>query len=475
MKNFIFFLLRTLILILLAGVVFLWARGVSFDYKNNSFQQLGIASITTSPPEAELTVDSEIKGLTPQERVILLPGTHNFQVTKLGFRPWKKTILVSENQVEHQDSILLIPEQISQSKTIFPKAEFIQPLLFQNQTIVITDKKQLAIIDNSKKENMGRLIVKGELLGDKIKTFTLSENGNKALYVTVNANTNALIFSVIDIGQQVKLLFSNTLITPSNNIITEPEFKKVILSDQSFTVITTHEIINYDFNSRKSDRIYNTSNVILDATIKKGSLFFMDSTSYVLQEQPTGEVQLVKGQPSGAQTIFSSLTCSIGSRKFHILQNPDFLAFNCGNDLYAFELGSKNLYLLAEENATLIGDESTSLWYTSNNSIRRFLFANKIDYEAIETVPGKISTFLPIPQFKRAFLVYLQPESSSYQALLFEDDGTNSEDIGTISDPSQDVTVDCVARLTTIVCYSNHTDSLEQTTLSLQPNTNDEH
>ncbi len=109
--------------LLAAPAVVLYSQGYRFDFENRKITQTGAFYCKTFPKSAEIYLDGKLKKntsfLTGSALIEnLLPKTYQIEIKKEGFRPWQKTLEVTEKQVTEAKNIVLFPENIDFEKLI---------------------------------------------------------------------------------------------------------------------------------------------------------------------------------------------------------------------------------------------------------------------------------------------------------------------------------------------------------------------
>jgi len=67
--------------------------------QSTSSESTGSLSITTTPAGAEVSVDNEVKGISPAMISGLSPGTHALKITKAGYQDFSTTITIEAGKV----------------------------------------------------------------------------------------------------------------------------------------------------------------------------------------------------------------------------------------------------------------------------------------------------------------------------------------------------------------------------------------
>lgn len=114
----LYFFLSILLIVLVANLVILFARGYNFDFKQKTLTQTGIISITSLPTQASVFLNDRLITATNTTIPNLSPGKYTIKVTKVGYSPWQKEVVVKAQVVT--------PLQI----VLFPSVPDLTPLTF---------------------------------------------------------------------------------------------------------------------------------------------------------------------------------------------------------------------------------------------------------------------------------------------------------------------------------------------------------
>ena len=81
--------------------------------QTTSSESTGSLSITTTPAGAEVSVDNEVKGISPAMISGLSPGTHALKITKAGYQDFSTTISIEAGKVRQYSTGLTSASMIS--------------------------------------------------------------------------------------------------------------------------------------------------------------------------------------------------------------------------------------------------------------------------------------------------------------------------------------------------------------------------
>ena len=108
----IFFYLFLVIYLGFSPFIILYALGMRVNYNTKSIQKTGIISVSTIPPEADVTLDQRhFPKKTPTIIRNLPPGNYPLTLSLKNYLPWEKILTVKEEKATTAENILLIPQK----------------------------------------------------------------------------------------------------------------------------------------------------------------------------------------------------------------------------------------------------------------------------------------------------------------------------------------------------------------------------
>lgn len=110
-KRLILSFISILIIISLASLIILYARGFRFDTTSKKISSTGILSVSSYPQKASIYVDDKLTSATDAS-FSLPPGWYEIKISKDGYQSWQKRIRV-QGEVVSQIDALLIPNNPS--------------------------------------------------------------------------------------------------------------------------------------------------------------------------------------------------------------------------------------------------------------------------------------------------------------------------------------------------------------------------
>ena len=112
-----------LLFIALGPLIVLLAQGYGYDFKNGHITITGTLVIKTEPRDAEVLLNGEPEGETPMVRRFLAQNEYLVEITKPGYRPWRKRINVFERQVT------FLPDQNAKINLLLEENESIKSVV----------------------------------------------------------------------------------------------------------------------------------------------------------------------------------------------------------------------------------------------------------------------------------------------------------------------------------------------------------
>ncbi|MFH0852492.1 MAG: PEGA domain-containing protein [bacterium] len=217
---FCFFVL--VFLVATPGVLF-YAAGYSFDWQNARLIKTGAFYFDSLPKNAQIFVDNELSGVTPNFISRLSPEQYLVRISKNGYTTWQKSLPVEEQITTEARNILLIPKS--------PNITWVA------DTASSTEKYFLTQAQKSAKQ-----------LTDKIATSTKLNFANQAIYqnnLYVLQKPNLILYRA-DLSGAVKQqlsrepLATSTIpyqikMSPEQTAVFEPDGKLYLLNKDTGT------------------------------------------------------------------------------------------------------------------------------------------------------------------------------------------------------------------------------------------------
>jgi hypothetical protein len=87
-----------------------------YNLTNGNLIQEGLVFFSSHPNPASIYVNGKLSSSTTDTRLFLPSGIYHFEVTKTGYRDWKRTVTVDGGAVEHFDYPFLVPDKLTTKK-----------------------------------------------------------------------------------------------------------------------------------------------------------------------------------------------------------------------------------------------------------------------------------------------------------------------------------------------------------------------
>ncbi len=98
-KRFLFTLFTLIVIGILASAAIFFSKGYRISPKDGAITGTGILSVTSTPDQASVYLDSHLTIATNANVNSLLPKTYDVKITKEGFIPWEKKVEIKEGLV----------------------------------------------------------------------------------------------------------------------------------------------------------------------------------------------------------------------------------------------------------------------------------------------------------------------------------------------------------------------------------------
>ncbi len=87
------------IFLILAPLIVLYVRGITYDFSSGQFVQTGILAVHTNPASAGISLNGKLASKTSADIKFLPPKEYDITVNQPGYRPWEKRLRVTEGKV----------------------------------------------------------------------------------------------------------------------------------------------------------------------------------------------------------------------------------------------------------------------------------------------------------------------------------------------------------------------------------------
>jgi hypothetical protein len=302
----------TFLFLLITPFIVLYAIGYRAPKTEGIVPSVGVLLVESFPKRAQVNVNNENVGTTPEDITSLRPGPINIKVTKDGYIPWEKNIDIEPNQVTYLDNIRLFKEQPTVTKLASQISQF----------SLAPSRKLLAVADINNSVQV--IDIEGQTVLEATKTFALPIQ--RMLWSP--ASSHLLVFS----GQDIYTLniFDET---QGYNLLNFKKPKDIVwdplIPDRLLIQTTKNDLIAYHITSGATSELAEDISSFAPSaksifTIKENkiaeiSLLGHPVKDYTLDTQDSIEKILVT-PTSNVALIFDSGNLAILTPEEHLLQ-----------------------------------------------------------------------------------------------------------------------------------------------------------
>lgn len=334
------------VFLILAPLMVLYVRGITFNFKTGAFVQTGILAVRSEPGSVDVYLDGQKRLSKAGDLRFILPGEHQVTLKKPKFNDWGKRLEVLSGQVVWANpafgSIYLLLSQP-------PVAEVADGVLdfdYRNGTALVLTKNNLAIASGA-----GLKTQKNITLPMPLSSIIAEDAAGKNFILAVSpgaSGTPADLFFNSDsgkFGDLSKLFAGQTEFRFSDNGQLYALNKKTLYS---------------------VDPLGQTKNLIFNNIEAFG---LQDGSVYFIQKSPTGTPALIVTEPpfNQTQTLFAAL--------------PNF------NQVQIFITYQKQIFIKADDSLFLANNSMSKLadnvelvQFDPSSSVLAVLHAGELDY-----------------------------------------------------------------------------------------------
>lgn len=161
--------------IVIAPLVVLYAMGYRYGFDGGERDSVGVLLVDSIPKWADVYIEGELNGRTPQSIPNLTPGLINVRVEKKGYRTWQKNVHIRPGRATEVRSIRLFPDRLHVDEIVKDVQEF---NLSPNRSLlaVLDSRKVLHVISDT-----GQQVVSGILLPEQPRQMQWSPDSSYIL------------------------------------------------------------------------------------------------------------------------------------------------------------------------------------------------------------------------------------------------------------------------------------------------------
>lgn len=97
--RYILILIGFVVFLILAPLIVLYVRGISYNFTTNNFIHTGIFALNAEPKDLEIFLNNRLKRRGAGDLKFILPGEYNITLTKPGYQTWSKRLSLQAGQV----------------------------------------------------------------------------------------------------------------------------------------------------------------------------------------------------------------------------------------------------------------------------------------------------------------------------------------------------------------------------------------
>lgn len=475
MKSFLWYFARFLFFTVTALIIFLWAKGIYYDPHTKTIYQTGVVFLGSYPEGADIFIDTVFFGKTPSG-VYLPSGTYQVELKKIGYTSWFKTIEVYEDFVQNYNNILLFPDGLQD------KQETIQDVV---ESVILKKGFLYRTVDNEIffKSFLSKLPQKIISSTTKISAIACDETEELFVYTTVNPYTETVNFSIVR-RNGGEIIFSNSLISPQNKVVTATTLKQFFLSQEHLIIATRDEIFNFNFKNKKTLPFYRAeSEGIYTVLFKDKNSIFSFPQVYFLEKKDNQEKLYISTNNKNTLLFISQQICEGSMQALIDLGNHDqsdyyqYLGLMCGEgekqQLYIFDLLHNSRYDMGKGSIAFLGEENQLIWYQHQDAVRLFTLDDQHIDQLLTSFPGQqIIKLVPYEGYGGAF-IFLQDTNQRIDLWFIENNGGTTRKVVENILPQKQSIVDCLLESHTLYCLLQDTSSFEQLTVHLESATHE--
>ena len=333
-----------LIFVVLAPLIILYVRGITYDFQTRSFVKTGILAIRTIPNNPEVFLDGKLK--SAGDIRFVLPGEHEVVLKKPGYFDWGKRLQVNQGQVEWASPSFSNVYLLFSQPPVQNFATSVLDFYFQNQNITYLTTQNISINSGGDFSN-----AQNYSLPAMVNFIAAADSSGKNFVLTNSSST----------GQQSELLFFNADSGSFNDLT--PLFKnptKFIFGNGGQLFALNNSIL-YSVNPQAKTKTAIFTGVKA-FTVLDGNLY------YIQQSSSSTPALLFSQQPfSQSQTLFANLP--------NFSQAEIFVTF----EKKIFLLADSTLYLSNNSMAELANDINAKN-FSQTDSLLAIIHSGELDY-----------------------------------------------------------------------------------------------
>lgn len=363
------YLFATVLIIGGTVVLVAMARGYSYDFKTNRFIVNGLVIFDSQPRGASIFVNSKQSRRKTPYRTTLESGVYSFEVSRDGYRPWRKDMEIIASQVTWAQYIVLFPNEIKSSK------------LYKTQQVSsltsTPDGRNFAYIQNTERPSVWRFkagdskatrvyeaaAAEGEAPAETLSGLSWSDDGERLMIATMRKDKpHHLVLTsdtkeIIDLTAVFGFQLSDVRFNPANSShlywLSPEGLRRLDLSSRTISAVLADKVAGFGFGGGKVFYVQSTelgkSLWELGSSDRKQRLIesLVESPSYQIAYTTYEREPLLAVIPSSTQTLTlythlgeSLISKVITKQASNMSFNNDgrFLAYWTANSMGTYDL-----------------------------------------------------------------------------------------------------------------------------------------
>ncbi len=324
--------------VVLAPIIILYVRGISFNFKTRQFTATGILALRSEPKEAKVFLDNKLTREDVSDIKFLLPGEYEVALKKPGYYDWSKRLKIEAGQVTWGNPINGKIYLLRDTAVLSDVATGVMDFYFKNGLLTYLSQDALVLASGSRFSEKRTFVLpeKAEKIAEvKDNRFLLERGGQAALLFNSDTGIFTPLYGIFATGTEWSLLDNGDLLALNGGIL-------------------------YKVNAQNSQKVK------LFENIKTFSV--LDSSLYLIEKKPDGIFLTISQEPfNQSQQILNGL--------------PEFAqgSLLVTRDKRVFLVAEKKIYLAAET-MKKIAENVSSFVFDSDNSTLLVFYSGEFGY-----------------------------------------------------------------------------------------------
>lgn len=273
-KRAVIYALMTLAVIIAATVMVLLTLGYRFDRADRSVEQVGLVQLGSQPSGASVKIEGTGFRKSTNTKTTLPEGVYNFEMSRDGYRTWRKDVPVKSGKIVWLTYPRLLPKKLEPKSTATIKNLASSVSAANNRYIATTNNtSELAIYDVGSNGDVSRSTIaldkKADFEADKprYQAESWSANSDSILVKrTSNKVTNWLIVnrrdkSVLNINKDMAINPSEVQFQPSDSryvyVLSKGELRRLDTKNKTLSRVQASNVT--DFSIHESTVVFSSA------------------------------------------------------------------------------------------------------------------------------------------------------------------------------------------------------------------------